>query len=679
LRSLSVRALLARWDCDAMWSRSRVGLFLLLPGVLLKKIQLTCKSSDRPFCGTYQLRDNLWSGEEVFEMSKDSRVFQILKDTKTDEHCVSLRQRIKLCGNPSSDVMVRVKDGQRTVQAGFALIFDMPGCMVDDLYNDCESDVTEESSQVEISGGVAASPNSFPFMVRLHIQGARGREGTCGGSLIHEKFFLSSLHCFSNEGFDFWKHCFRRGSTNNRCYAVVREHFIDSADLGEVRINILSIYGTSDSSDLVVGELERPVALDSKAQIVAVSSKPLESGDLVTTAGWGLYGPTGHLSNVLRRTELEVSVGGEEETVKTKVGRTRSGIPVDACSGDSGGPLLKWSDNFDAFVLHATLNGGGYDCVLNTTDGDGVWNSVFPHTKWINSFVKGFTPAQEDMEPDVPLPPAPTGKIVLQHSSSLIGDILYEGSVFLDGKPVCDNAWGHNEALVACRIFGYNRAVARTNSHFGGVEEGTEFAISDLRCKGDESHLLHCPHTALRSCGIAEVAGVTCILNESDSPTKTATATRTATAKTTTTFKSTTTISLTSAATTTKATGTWSSWGSWTSCTKSCGQAGDVGLGGRGRSHRQRSCSGGSACPGDRSEGKWCNTITCPEVSVSQGREKPRRIDLTREQEAYCQNLAREQLLTCFGCCCQCSGQAPKSCFLRRGGHISPFQSTQCA
>ena len=34
---------------------------------------------------------------------------------------------------------------------------------------------------------------------------------------------------------------------------------------------------------------------------------------------------------------------------------------------------------------------------------------------------------------------------------------------------------------IITRIFGYNRAVARTNSHFGGVEEGTEFAISDLR------------------------------------------------------------------------------------------------------------------------------------------------------------------------------------------------------
>ena len=109
-------------------------------------------------------------------------------------------------------------------------------------------------------------------MVRLHIQGARGREGTCGGSLIHPKFFLSALHCFTNEGFDFWQHCFRRGSTNNRCYATVREHILNSADPGEVRINIVSIYGASESSDVVVGELERPVVLDSKAKVVAVSS-----------------------------------------------------------------------------------------------------------------------------------------------------------------------------------------------------------------------------------------------------------------------------------------------------------------------------------------------------------------------------------------------------------------------
>ena len=203
-----------------MWSQCLVGLFLLFPCVLLKRIHLTCKSVDRPFCGTYQLRDNLWSGEEVFEMRKENRVFQILKDGNTDEHCVSLRQRIKLCGRANSDVLIKVMDGQRSVQTGYAMIFDTLDCMVDDVYGDCES---EEPPQPEISGGVAASPNSFPYMLRLHIQGSRGKEGTCGGSLIHEKFFLSSLHCFSSEGFDFWKNCFRRGRINNRCYAVIRE------------------------------------------------------------------------------------------------------------------------------------------------------------------------------------------------------------------------------------------------------------------------------------------------------------------------------------------------------------------------------------------------------------------------------------------------------------------------
>ena len=87
----------------------------------------------------------------------------------------------------------------------------------------------------KISGGTDASPNSLPFMVRLRIQGAQGRKVTCGGSLIHEKFFISALHCLINEEFDFWRNCFRRGETNGRCFAVVREHYVNAPDEGEVR------------------------------------------------------------------------------------------------------------------------------------------------------------------------------------------------------------------------------------------------------------------------------------------------------------------------------------------------------------------------------------------------------------------------------------------------------------
>ena len=66
--------------------------------------------------------------------------------------------------------------------------------------------------------------------------------------------------------------------------------------------------------------------------------------------------------------------------------------------------------------------------------------------------LSGFAPAREEIVAAVSLPSPPTGKIALQHSFSEIGDTLYEGSVFLDGLPVCDNAWDHNEALVVLSL-----------------------------------------------------------------------------------------------------------------------------------------------------------------------------------------------------------------------------------
>ena len=115
--------------------------------------------------------------------------------------------------------------------------------------------------------------------------------------------------------------------------------------------------------------------------------------------------------------------------------------------------------------------------------------------------MSGISPEVEELEEGDAWEPAAIGKTVLQHSESQIGDTLHEGSVFLDGRPVCDNAWDEKEAQVVCRLniwtswrlettilslpharsFGYSVAVARTSSFFGRVQEGTEFGISDLR------------------------------------------------------------------------------------------------------------------------------------------------------------------------------------------------------
>ena len=47
------------------------------------------------------------------------------------------------------------------------------------------------------------------------------------------------------------------------------------------------------------------------------------------------------------------------------------------------------------------------------------------------------------------------------------------------------------ELRLSIRMFSYSQAVARVQSHFFRVEEGTEFAISDLRLYQDYSCFNH--------------------------------------------------------------------------------------------------------------------------------------------------------------------------------------------
>ena len=184
---------------------------------------------------------------------------------------------------------------------------------------------------------------------------------------------------------------------------------MNSLDPGEVRINIADIFPASEgTSDLVVVELEREVILDEKAKLIEISEEPLEPGEWTVTAGWGFTGRTGPLSNVLRRTELKVSVGGTAERIETEVGTTSTGEPIDPCGADSGGPLLKWSDLKDAFLLFATVFGGGFNCETGGTVAGGKWNSVFPHLAWVKAFIRGKNGARH--QPgyvSVPVPRSP--------------------------------------------------------------------------------------------------------------------------------------------------------------------------------------------------------------------------------------------------------------------------------
>jgi len=86
-----------------------------------------------------------------------------------------------------------------------------------------------------------------------------------------------------------------------------------------------------------------------------------------------------------------------------------------------------------------------------------------------------------------------------------------EGNVFLEGKAVCDDDWGENEARVVCRELGYGGVLRfTTGSEFGPVP--APHTGDKPRCEGTEENLLDCTSSSPpgMQCDSGEGAGVIC-------------------------------------------------------------------------------------------------------------------------------------------------------------------------
>ena len=92
------------------------------------------------------------------------------------------------------------------------------------------------------------------------------------------------------------------------------------------------------------------------------------------------------------------------------------------------------------------------------------------------------------------------------------GSSSTEGNVFIDGFPVCDDAWDECDGEVVCRQLGFSGLVSvTTNSHFGSVP--SDFAMDEVSCNGTEANLQDCVHNTWDNCGGNEGAGVVCQLS----------------------------------------------------------------------------------------------------------------------------------------------------------------------
>jgi len=87
-----------------------------------------------------------------------------------------------------------------------------------------------------------------------------------------------------------------------------------------------------------------------------------------------------------------------------------------------------------------------------------------------------------------------------------------EGTVILNGMPVCDDNWTYSEAKVACRMLGYNHGSPTTRSYFGYEWYQSPFSMNHVHCTGDEASLFECRYQEAKpnECDDNDAVGVIC-------------------------------------------------------------------------------------------------------------------------------------------------------------------------
>ena len=217
-------------------------------------------------------------------------------------------------------------------------------------------------------------------MVRLEM--------SCAGALISDRHVLTAYHCLQ-QGVRF---NLANGGAGETVKVGVHNQW-DPADYQEVPI-LRAVYppGAGDINDIedtgihdiAIIILARPVILNLTIQPICLpaSDEFVWQGSTTTTAGWG----TTHNSTLqqaeprqvlLRVNPTDYSNGNFFYTDVDVV----KGVAQDPCAGDSGGPLMHWSQG--RWTVIGTVFGEGYDCRTAETNGKGKWNTVTAHLDWI--------------------------------------------------------------------------------------------------------------------------------------------------------------------------------------------------------------------------------------------------------------------------------------------------------
>ncbi|XP_012544501.2 phenoloxidase-activating factor 3 [Bombyx mori] len=257
-----------------------------------------------------------------------------------------------------------------------------------------------DSAADRIIGGTNANLGQFPWIVRIGYleDGGNGELlWQCGGALVNEHYVVTAAHCVMSKEEEITPTMIRLGEHNIRnnpdCELSVCAPPVQDIKVKKWRTHP-SFNKPAYHNDIAVIELEKPAVLNGYVAPICLP-KTMEQrsefrvGEIMVTAGWGKTNlTTDENADTLQvvtlpivKPELCNELG---KYFKISISEVCAGTErnKDACTGDSGGPLMKVFDTLEGpkNFLVGVVSFGPLMC---GNEKPGVYTSISYFLKWI--------------------------------------------------------------------------------------------------------------------------------------------------------------------------------------------------------------------------------------------------------------------------------------------------------